>query len=79
MALLSVKETMTDEDLAECRRVIFAIMSLEQKGETLPSPLNQQPLNTRYVPERLSKGTGTISLLKEGGGVDFAYAIHPVV
>lgn len=41
-----IKETMTDEDLAECRRVIFAIMSLEQKGETLPSPLNQQPLNT---------------------------------
>jgi hypothetical protein len=32
---------MSDEDLAECRRVIFAIMSLEQKGETLPSPLNQ--------------------------------------
>ncbi len=32
---------MTEEDLAECRRVIFAIMSLEQKGETLPSPLNQ--------------------------------------
>ena len=42
---------MTEEDLAECRRVIFAIMSLEQKGEALPSPLNQQQqqqqLNTR--------------------------------
>eukprot|EP00088_Acartia_fossae_P037285 TRINITY_DN3844_c0_g1_i3.p1 TRINITY_DN3844_c0_g1~~TRINITY_DN3844_c0_g1_i3.p1 ORF type:complete len:686 (+),score=153.62 TRINITY_DN3844_c0_g1_i3:627-2684(+) len=36
-----LKENLTDEDLTECRKVIFAIMSMEQKGEPLPGPLGQ--------------------------------------
>ena len=35
------QESLTEEDLAECRKVIFAIMSMEQKGESLPGPQGQ--------------------------------------
>jgi len=36
-----LKETLTEEDLLECRKVIFSIMSMETKGEGLPGPLGQ--------------------------------------
>jgi len=36
-----LKESLTEEDLTECRKAIFAIMSMEQKGEGLPGPLGQ--------------------------------------
>lgn len=36
-----LKESLTEEDLAECRKVIFSVMSMEQKGESLPGPLGQ--------------------------------------
>jgi len=36
-----LKESFTDEDLVECKKVIFALMSMEQKSEPLPGPLGQ--------------------------------------
>jgi len=36
-----LKESLTDEDLTECRKVIFAMMTMEQKGDPLPGPLGQ--------------------------------------
>jgi len=36
-----LKESLTEEDLTECRKVIFAIMSMEQKGDPLPGPTGQ--------------------------------------
>ena len=38
---------MSDEDLAECRKVIFAIISMENRGEGLPGPLGQTVLPGR--------------------------------
>ena len=35
---------MSEDDLAECRKVIFAIISMENRGEGLPGPLGQTVL-----------------------------------
>jgi len=32
---------MLEDDLAECRDVIFAIISMENRGEGLPGPFGQ--------------------------------------
>ncbi|XP_023342106.1 integrator complex subunit 13 isoform X2 [Eurytemora carolleeae] len=36
-----LKENMLEDDLAECRDVIFAIISMENRGEGLPGPFGQ--------------------------------------
>jgi len=39
---LIIQPELTEEHLAECRRVIYALFSMENKGEQLPIPLTHQ-------------------------------------
>ena len=47
-----VEEELTEEDLAECRKVIYALISMENKSEVLPVPAQ-------------TSGTGKSKMLKK--------------
>ena len=36
---IMVQEELSDENLAECRKVIYTLLKMEDKGEPLPVPM----------------------------------------
>lgn len=47
---IMLKEEVTEENLAECRKVIYNLLSMENKGDPLPVALNQSISSSKVKP-----------------------------